>query len=189
MRSRAVLEAPLQRLPNQFSALGIQVEIREQQTTIQTAIVSAFLKPSNTMVQLAFSGAAPLKIKLEVDTDPPLGFETEEQLQRRRGEIERVAWVGLWRQHPLSAHQRQQLRPGAALGNTAPTRQLVCWTPEHDHLRWNRQFIGLRAVIAKANAGQSLIAALQRCGRGQQSLDTLLLELIDQAKPGFRGLW
>jgi len=56
------------------------VEIREQQKTIHTAIVSAFLKPSTTMVQLAFSGAAPLKIKLEVDTDPPLGFETEEQL-------------------------------------------------------------------------------------------------------------
>jgi hypothetical protein len=32
------------------------------------------------MVQLAVSGAAPLKIKLEVDTDPPLGIVTEEQL-------------------------------------------------------------------------------------------------------------
>lgn len=70
----------LQGLTEEFAALGIQVEIREKQKTIKTAIVSAFLKPSTTMVQLAIAGAATLKIKLEVDTDPPLGFETEEQL-------------------------------------------------------------------------------------------------------------
>lgn len=74
------LQPYLRGLVEEFAALGIQVEVREQQKSIQTAIVSAFLKPSTTMVQLAFSGAAPLKIKLEVDTDPPLGFETEEQL-------------------------------------------------------------------------------------------------------------
>jgi hypothetical protein len=44
------------------------------------AIISAFLKPSTTIVQLAVSGTKELKNKLEVDTDPPLGFNTEEQL-------------------------------------------------------------------------------------------------------------
>ena len=70
----------LRGLAEEFAALGIQVEIREKQKTIKTAIVSAFLKSTTTMVQLSFCGAAPQKIKLEVDTDPPLGFETEEQL-------------------------------------------------------------------------------------------------------------
>ena len=74
------LQPYLKGLTEEFAALGIQVDIRQKQKTIRTAIVSAFLKPSTTMVQLAISGAAPLKIKLEVDTDPPLGFETEEQL-------------------------------------------------------------------------------------------------------------
>jgi len=74
------LQPYLRGLVEEFAALGIHVDIREKQKTIQTAIVSAFLKPSTTMVQLAFGDAAPLKIKLEVDTDPPLGFETEEQL-------------------------------------------------------------------------------------------------------------
>ena len=41
---------------------------------------SAFLKPTTTTVQLAIGGTKILKIKLEVDTDPPLGFNTEEQL-------------------------------------------------------------------------------------------------------------
>jgi hypothetical protein len=48
--------------------------------TKQTAIVSAFLKPSTTIVQLAIDSNKSLKIKLEVDTDPPLGFATDEQL-------------------------------------------------------------------------------------------------------------
>lgn len=46
--------------------------IRQKFKQKQSAIVSAFLKPNTTMVQLAFSGAGTLKIKLEVDTDPPL---------------------------------------------------------------------------------------------------------------------
>ena len=74
------LQPYLRGLAEEFAALGIPVEIREKQKTIRTAIVSAFLKPSTTMVQLSFAGSASVKIKLEVDTDPPLGFQTEEQL-------------------------------------------------------------------------------------------------------------
>lgn len=61
------LQPYLQGLAEEFAALGIPVEIREKQK-------------STTMVQLAFAGSSSVKIKLEVDTDPPLGFQTEEQL-------------------------------------------------------------------------------------------------------------
>lgn len=74
------LQPYLQGLEQEFAALGIDVTIRQKTKQTHSAIVSAFLKPNTTMVQLAFSGAGSLKIKLEVDTDPPLGFRTEEQL-------------------------------------------------------------------------------------------------------------
>lgn len=70
----------LQGLEEEFAALGISVEISVKNKTTQSAIVSAFLKTSTTVVQLAIGGLKMLKIKLEVDTDPPLGFSTEEQL-------------------------------------------------------------------------------------------------------------
>lgn len=54
--------------------------MREKQKTKRTAIVSTFLKPCTTQVQLALAGKPQLKIKLEVDTDPPLRFHTEELL-------------------------------------------------------------------------------------------------------------
>jgi hypothetical protein len=74
------LQPYLQGLDEEFRALGIEVSIREKKKQISTAIASAFLKPSTTMVQLAWSGTGSLQIKLEVDTDPPLGFKTDEQL-------------------------------------------------------------------------------------------------------------
>jgi len=67
-------------LEEEFSGLGISVEAKMKQKTKKSAIVSAFLKPSTTIVQLAIRGGPMLKIKLEVDTDPPLGFSTEENL-------------------------------------------------------------------------------------------------------------
>lgn len=74
------LQPYLQGLEREFAALGIEVTIRQKSKQHHTAIVSAFLKPNTTILQLAFGGAGSLKIKLEVDTDPPLGFRTEEQL-------------------------------------------------------------------------------------------------------------
>ena len=52
----------------------------EKLKTKPTAILSAFLKPSTTLGQLAFVGKTHLKIKLGVDTNPPLGFLTDELL-------------------------------------------------------------------------------------------------------------
>jgi len=74
------LQPYLMGLEEEFGALGISVEAKVKQKTTKSAIVSAFLKPSTTIAQLAIRGGPMLKIKLEVDTDPPLGFNTEEKL-------------------------------------------------------------------------------------------------------------
>lgn len=74
------LEPYLRGVEEEFAALGIGVEIQVKRKTAPSAIVSAFLKPSTTIVELAVNTPKTLKIKLEVDTDPPLGFSTEERL-------------------------------------------------------------------------------------------------------------
>ena len=74
------LEPYLRGVEEEFAALGIGLEIQVKRKTAPSAIVSAFLKPSTTIVELAVNARKTLKIKLEVDTDPPLGFSTEERL-------------------------------------------------------------------------------------------------------------
>jgi predicted nucleotidyltransferase component of viral defense system len=74
------LEPYLRGLEEEFAALGIDVSVSVKSKRAQTAIVSAFLKTTTTIAELAIDGRRLLKIKLEVDTDPPLGFHTEEKL-------------------------------------------------------------------------------------------------------------
>ncbi|MEA5391457.1 nucleotidyl transferase AbiEii/AbiGii toxin family protein [Cyanobium gracile UHCC 0139] len=74
------LQPYLQGMEEEFSGLGIEVQIREKQNINPSPILSAFLKASTTIVQLAITGSTILRIKFEVDTDPPFGFSTEEQL-------------------------------------------------------------------------------------------------------------
>lgn len=73
----------------EFNALGMQVVIREKQKTNKTNIDSAFLKSETIWRELILEGIVPqsgmgqvtnIKIKIEVDREPPLGFETEEKL-------------------------------------------------------------------------------------------------------------
>ncbi len=77
---------------DQFKALGIDVTIIEKRKTKQSRIDSAFLKPDTVwkefiLNEVPLTGKPTLrpdiKIKIEVDTDPPLGFETEENLMLR----------------------------------------------------------------------------------------------------------
>jgi len=67
-------------LREEFSAFGFEVEISEKQKTATTDIASAFLKKSSSIYDLQVAGQKAMKIKFEVDTDPPLGFATEEKL-------------------------------------------------------------------------------------------------------------
>ncbi|MGB4400567.1 MAG: nucleotidyl transferase AbiEii/AbiGii toxin family protein [Daejeonella sp.] len=73
----------------EFESLGMKVSVREKQKTIQTNIESAFLKSETIWKELILENIIPqsgldqkanILIKLEVDREPPLGFETEERL-------------------------------------------------------------------------------------------------------------
>lgn len=73
----------------EFAALGMQVSINEKNKTSKNNIDSAFLKANTTWKEIVLKGIIPqektalrpeIKIKLEVDTEPPLGFTTEEKL-------------------------------------------------------------------------------------------------------------
>lgn len=67
-------------LREEFLAFGFEVEVTEKQKTATTDIASAFLKKSASIYDLQVTGQKAMKIKFEVDTDPPLGFATEEKL-------------------------------------------------------------------------------------------------------------
>ena len=72
----------------EFSALGIEVEIKTKSKTKNTAIESAFLKSNTHVHDLTMKGielkkwtsSKPVKIRFEVDTLPPGHFATEELL-------------------------------------------------------------------------------------------------------------
>ncbi|MBE0474223.1 MAG: nucleotidyl transferase AbiEii/AbiGii toxin family protein [Rhodoferax sp.] len=67
-------------LKQEFAALGFEVELNEKEKTAKTGIVSAFLKNNSTVYDLKVMGKRTIKIKFEVDTDPPLRFSTQENL-------------------------------------------------------------------------------------------------------------
>jgi predicted nucleotidyltransferase component of viral defense system len=76
-------------ITDEFEALGIRVSIREKDKRIKTPIESAFLKSEtlwqelvleDVVVQHGISSNKSIKIKIEIDRVPPLGFDTEEKL-------------------------------------------------------------------------------------------------------------
>lgn len=73
----------------EFESLGMRISFREKEKTNQTNIESAFLKSETIWKELVLEDIIPqsglsqkanIKVKLEVDTSPPLGFGTEEKL-------------------------------------------------------------------------------------------------------------
>lgn len=73
----------------EFASLGMTVSIKEKQKVVQSNINSAFLKSETLWRELKLETIIPqsgldtkanIKIKIEVDKEPPLGFETEEKL-------------------------------------------------------------------------------------------------------------
>ncbi len=67
-------------IKKEFLACGKEVEITRKQKQRKTNVESAFLKDNTEIVDLKFRTAAAIKIKLEVDINPPLGFKTESKL-------------------------------------------------------------------------------------------------------------
>lgn len=64
----------------EFKALGREVVVTKKEKKNFGKIESAFLKDDTYVYNLAFQTEKSLKIKLEVDTKPPLGFKTEQKL-------------------------------------------------------------------------------------------------------------
>lgn len=74
------LENYFETIINEFKALGRDVVINKKQKKNQTHIESAFLKDGTAIYNLQFKTERSIKIKIEVDTNPPLGFTTEHKL-------------------------------------------------------------------------------------------------------------
>lgn len=77
---------------NEFNAAGMKVSVKGKSKTFNTDIDSAFLKSETSWKELILEKIIPqaglakipeVKIKLEVDTSPPGGFNTEEKLLLR----------------------------------------------------------------------------------------------------------
>ena len=60
--------------------LGREVEITKKDKLNFGKVESAFLKDNTDVYNLSFTTEKSLKIKIEVDTEPPLQFDTEERL-------------------------------------------------------------------------------------------------------------
>jgi predicted nucleotidyltransferase component of viral defense system len=74
------LEPYFKAVRDEFSALGVDVEISAKKKTVSTGIESAFLKSNTRQFSFAVQAEKTVKIKFEVDILPPSGFATEEKL-------------------------------------------------------------------------------------------------------------
>ena len=83
------LEPYFKSVIEEFDALGIKVSLNQKQKSTISSIDSAFLKSDTVWSELIFENTIPqinlsikpiVKIKIEVDTNPPLNFETENLL-------------------------------------------------------------------------------------------------------------
>ncbi len=83
------LEPYFSAIHTEFESLGIKVSIKEKEKLQQSSIESAFLKTEtiwkelvlvDVVKQTGVKSNKPIKIKIEVDRNPPLGFKTEEKL-------------------------------------------------------------------------------------------------------------
>lgn len=86
------IESYFKPIKEEFRALGLTVSIKEKKKTKQTAIDSAFLKAEtiwqeivleDIVKEIGLRSNRTLKIKIEVDRQPSLNFETEEKLLLR----------------------------------------------------------------------------------------------------------
>jgi predicted nucleotidyltransferase component of viral defense system len=64
----------------EFKALGREVVINKKEKKKQTNVESAFLKEDTAIYNLQFRTEQTVKIKIEVDVNPPTGFNCEHKL-------------------------------------------------------------------------------------------------------------
>ena len=64
----------------EFQAMGREITISKKEKKTHTTVESAFLKDTTEIYTMQFSAERSVKIKIEVDTQPPMGFSTEYKL-------------------------------------------------------------------------------------------------------------
>lgn len=86
------LEPYFPSIQTEFEAVGITVSLGEKKKTANSKVESAFLKTETISNELVLEGIVKqseiktnknIKIKIEIDTQPPLNFDTEEKLMIR----------------------------------------------------------------------------------------------------------
>lgn len=90
--SNFLIESYFNAILDEFKSLGLTVSIKEKEKTNQSTIDSAFLKAETIWKEIVLEDIIKetgvrsnktLKIKIEVDRQPPLNFKTEEKLLLR----------------------------------------------------------------------------------------------------------
>ncbi|MDR2556143.1 MAG: nucleotidyl transferase AbiEii/AbiGii toxin family protein [Bacteroidales bacterium] len=74
------LEDYFEAIVDEFKAAGREITIAKKEKKTLTNVESAFLKDNTEIYNLKFNTERSVKIKIEVDTTPPLGFSTEYKL-------------------------------------------------------------------------------------------------------------
>lgn len=69
-----------QPIMDEFNYLGRQVKITQKEKHNFSKVESAFLKDNTDVYHVSFQTEKAIKIKIEVDTQPPLKFDTEQKL-------------------------------------------------------------------------------------------------------------
>ena len=74
------LEGYFHAIKNEFEAVGRDVEITKKDKKQFPKVESAFLKDNTEVYNVSFQTEKSIKVKIEVDIDPPLNFDTEQKL-------------------------------------------------------------------------------------------------------------
>ncbi|MDR0762969.1 MAG: nucleotidyl transferase AbiEii/AbiGii toxin family protein [Bacteroidales bacterium] len=74
------LEDYFEAIVDEFKAAGREITIAKKEKKTLTNVESAFLKDNTEIYNLKFNTERSVKIKIEVDITPPLGFSTEYKL-------------------------------------------------------------------------------------------------------------
>ena len=73
-------EQYFQPIIDEFALVGRDVEINKKNKNSFSNVESAFLKDNTDVYDVTFKTEKAIKIKIEVDTNPPLKFDTEQKL-------------------------------------------------------------------------------------------------------------
>ena len=69
-----------QPIVDEFALVGRTVEIKKKEKRSMSKVESAFLKDNTDVYNVMFQSEKSIKIKIEVDTQPPLKFATEQRI-------------------------------------------------------------------------------------------------------------